>query len=123
MNIHFGREQILRNIRTHGQTFVFMRDHKNTFQEPDGTQEEIASIQGLFHQTREFVTKNVSDGTVSRTKPYPMILCLVDENSEKIQHGDKFEYCNRSYMVIGVDDVNNLGIAYNISCEVFDDGL
>lgn len=122
MNIHFGREQIARNIRTHGQTFVFVRDHQNTFGEPDGTQTEVTTVQGLFHQTRQFITKNVSDGTISRSKPYPMILCLVNEDSGKIQHGDKFEYCNKIYTVIGVDDVNNLGIAYNISCEVFDDG-
>ena len=123
MNIHFGREQIARNIRTHGQIFVFTRSGKNSFGEPDGTQTEVASVQGLFHQTRGFITKNISDGTISRNKPQPQILCLADDSVKPIQHGDQLEYAGNLYVVTGVDDINNLGIACDISLEVFDNGV
>lgn len=123
MNIHFGRELISRNIKTHGQTFTFLRDGKNRYGEPTGTKTEVTSVQGLFHQSRGFITKDTSDGTTSRTKPQPQILCLSGDDVKLIQQGDTLEYSGQLYTVTGVDDVNNLGIACDISLEMFDNGL
>lgn len=123
MNINFGREIISKNIKAHGKTFTFKRDHKNDFGEPDGIQATVTSVQGLFHQTRGFVTKNTDDGTVSRTKPQSQILCLSDEKVNLIHQGDKLEYLGAEYTVTAVNDVNGLGIACDISLEVFDNGV
>lgn len=122
MNIHFGRDIISRNIKAHGQTFTFKRHGKNRHGEPDGTKTVVVSIQGLFHQTRGFITKNTSDGTVSRSSPQPQILCLSGDDTKLIQQGDLLEYSGQDYTVTGVDDVNNLGLACEISLELFDNG-
>lgn len=122
MNIHFGRELILRNIKTHGQTFTFKRTETNRYGEPTGANTEVVSVQGLFHQSRGYITKTVSDGTVSRGKPQPQILCLLDAAVKLIQQGDTLNYMDQVYTVTGVDDVNNLGIACEISLELFDNG-
>lgn len=122
MNIHFGRELILRNINTHGQEFTFERDERNKYGEPTGAKTTVATVKGLFHQSRGFMTKNVSDGTVSRSKPQPQILCLADADVKLVQQGDTLEYLGQLYTVVGVDDVNNLGIACDISLELFDNG-
>lgn len=123
MNRNFARELIARNISTNGEEFTFVRNGRNRHGEPDGTTTTVVTVKGLFHQSRGYITKDVSDGTVSREKPQPRIMCLADTDVKKVQHGDTLEYLGRKYTVTGVDNVNEYGIACDISLEVFDDGL
>lgn len=123
MNTNFGKELILRNIKAHGQTFVFKRQGKNTFGEPNGTETVVASIEGLFHQSRSYITKNTSDGTISRTKPQPQILCLVSDSTKLIKQGDILFLSDNKYTVTGVDNLGELDMACDISLEVFDNGV
>lgn len=121
MNVSFGVELVKRNILTHGMDFTFVHKALNEFNEPTGDQTEI-TVHGLFHQTRGFITKNTSDGTVSRTRPQPQVLTLVDDTSKSIQKDDIMLYCNHTYSVVGINDINNLGVALEISLEMVDDG-
>lgn len=121
MNRYFDIASVVRAIRTHGQEFTFKRYNTNDFGEPLAEYTET-TIQGLYHQTRGYITKSVSDGTISRSKPQPQILTLVDETSKSLLVGDEVEYNEKTYKVTGIDDVNNLGIAIDISLELTDDG-
>lgn len=121
MNVSFGVELVKRNILSHGTDFTFVRKALNEFNEPTENQTEI-TVHGLFHQTRGFITKTTTDGTVSRTKPQPQVLTLVDDTSKSIQKDDIMLYCNHKYLVVGINDINSLGIALEISLEMVDDG-
>lgn len=121
MNINFGVELVKRNILAHGQEFVFHRPELSQFKEPTSNETPI-TIQGLFHQTRGYITRNTTDGTVSRSQPQPMVLTLVDTTSQTIQINDYMLYCNKKYLVTGINDINNLGIALEISLELIDNG-
>ena len=121
MNVHFGVELVRRNILTHGTEFTFVHTSLNTFNEPTEGQTEI-KVQGLFHQTRGYITRDTTDGTVSRTRPQPQVLTLVDDTSRSIQKDDYMLYCNQKYRVTGINDINNLGIALEISLERVDNG-
>lgn len=121
MNIHFDIAKVKRAINTHGKQFTFKHYSKNNFGEPTGEYTSI-SVKGLFHQTRGYITKNVSDGTIYRSKPQPQILTLVSNDATSLTIDDELTYNNSIYRVVGVDDVNQLGVALNISLEVFDNG-
>lgn len=121
MNVHFDIAAVKRAIKTHGQQFEFKHYTKNDFGEPSSEQTTI-SLQGLFHQTRGYITKTISDGTIARSKPQPQILALVDNDATNLSLDDKLEYNSSIYRVVGIDDINKLGVALNISLELFDDG-
>lgn len=121
MNTHFDIAAVTRAIKTHGKEFEFKHYGKNDFGEPND-EYTLVTIQGLFHQTRGYITKQLSDGTIARSKPQPQILALVDDTVRTLVNGDEVEYNNQLYKVTGVNDINNLGVAVDISLEMFDDG-
>lgn len=122
MNINFGVELVKRNILAHGQEFTFHRPELSTFNEPTSN-ETLITLQGLFHQTRGYITRNTTDGTVSRSQPQPMVLALVKPESQSLQINDYMLYCNQKYRVTGINDINNLGMALEISLELIDNGV
>lgn len=121
MNIHFDISKITRAINTHGKEFVFTHFESNDYGEPSGDSSEI-TIKGLFHQTRSYITKNTTDGTIARSKPQPQILTFHNSSSMSLSIKDKLEYDGKLYSVIGVDDIGNLGVADDISLELIDNG-
>ena len=48
-----------------------------------------------------------------------MILCLY-EDGIRVGKDDKVEMQNNTYKVTGINDVNNLGVAFEISLELLD---
>lgn len=124
MNIHFEREKIKRNILMHGCEFTFIRKVADEFGEDTQEDTSIVTIDGLFHQSRGYISQSSGsdDGRVIRSKPQPMILVLLDEYSELILSGDIVIYKNTKYRVTGKNNLNNLDIAYDISLEMIDDG-
>lgn len=122
MNVNFGIELIRRNILAHGQEFTFHRPTLNRFNEPT-TNETLITLQGLFHQTRGYITRNTTDGTVSRSQPQPMVLTLVNPDTQSLQINDYVLYCNQKYRITGINDINNLGMALEISLELIDNGV
>lgn len=120
MNIYYDISKIKRAIDTHGQSFTFLHPGANDYGEPTDNYGSI-TVKGLFHQTRGYITKNVTDGTISRSKPQPQILTLYDITST-IKLGDKLNFAGHTYNVTGVDNIGNLNIALDISLEMIDNG-
>lgn len=120
MNINFDIAKIARAINTHGQEFVFLRHGEDDYGQPIEQTSQI-TIKGLFHQTRSYITKNITDGTIARSKPSPQILTLFN-NTSMIELKDELDFCGKRYTVTGVDNIGNLGIALDISLELIDDG-
>lgn len=124
MNIHFEREKVKRNILAHGCEFTFVRPVKNNFGEYTGETTSVVTLNGLFHQSRGYISQStgMEDGKVIRSKPQPMILVLFDEYSDLIFTEDTVIYKGTKYRVTGKNNINNLDISYDISLEMIDDG-
>lgn len=121
MNINFQIEKVKQNIKRDGTEFTFKQVKLDEFNEPTDEYEEII-IKGLFHQSREYISAQTSNGTTTRTKPVPMILTLITDKSKRLQMYDTVEYCGIKYKINGINNFNNLGIAFDISLEMIDDG-
>lgn len=121
-NKNFDRNKIKRFVERYGKEFTFKHFLVDEYGERKKDEEPLEiKITGVFHEVNSYITENVQDGTISRRKPQPMILVLATENFE-VTHGDVVTYCNTDYEVVETLNVNNLGVAFDISLQVVDDG-
>lgn len=112
----FELNKIRRLIRTSGVEYAFLRDGLDEFKEPIEAV-SVATIKGVFHQTTQHISVVASDAASVQTKQTPYILALYDDAKE-VQQGDYTYIRGKRYTVNGVLDVNNWGIALDISLEV-----
>ena len=117
----FQRNKVNRLISVSGEEFDFKRNKKNEFEEPIKSEFDIIKIKGFFHQVNSQVTQVGTDANVTRTKPQPAILCLL-EDGEKIKKNDILEYKGKTYTVVESANQSELDICYDISLEVIQDG-
>lgn len=115
--------KVEREIRTHGEMFSFYRYKKNEYEEDTEKKEFVCNVPGLFHQTKSYVSRNVSDANVTETKAQPMILFVLSDVSG-LSPGDTVDFSGRTYIVSGKNDVNQYGILCDVSLEeVVTDGV
>ena len=120
----FEINKIRRVIAASGGSFSFYRKAKNEFGEPTGEDQQIGSVNGLYHtNTAHLTVTNADSGSqVSRRVYTPAILCLVDDISKSVQQGDFVKIGRKLCKVTGVIDYLDKGYAYDICCEVIEDG-
>lgn len=104
--------KIKREIQLHGNTYTFVRETKDGYGEPTGETTEVATICGLFHISKGYVTRSTSDGTKTHGTGQPMILSLW-EDAEPIQSGDVVEINGNKHRVIAKNNVQE----YNLFCD------
>lgn len=115
--------KVEREICTHGETFSFYRYKKNEYEEDTEEKEVVCDAPGLFHQTKSYVSRSVSDANVTETKAQPMILFVLDDVL-KVSPGDMIDFSGRTYTVSGKNDVNQYGALCDVSLEeVVTDGV
>lgn len=114
------RHKVIIFVRRYGKPFRFYRFKKDDYGEPSENIESI-NIQGVFHVGSIYVSQNTNDGSKSRSKPQPQILALF-EDSIGIANGDILKYRGNTFKVIELQDLNNWGIALDISLELVDSG-
>lgn len=107
--------KVVREINTHGGTYVFKRNKKDEYGEPTG-EETISSVRGLFHIEKGHLTKSISDGTYTHSKGSPMLMVEHDELSE-IRIGCYTEINGKRYNVTGVNNIFEYNIVDDISLE------
>lgn len=113
--------KVQREIKMHGSDFTVKRNKIDEYKEPTGEKETITTFRGLFHITKTFQTRNISDGTVTRTKGQPMVLVDYSDVGE-IHNGDTIEYNGLEYTVADVNNVEQMNIIADISMELIIDG-
>lgn len=113
--------KVQREIKMHGSDFTVKRNKIDEYKEPTGEKETITTFRGLFHITKTFQTRNIEDGTVTRTKGQPMILADYSDVGE-IRNGDIIEYNGLEYTVVDVNNVEQMNIITDISMELIIDG-
>lgn len=114
----FERAKVRRLIVSKGKSFKFYRSVLNEFKEPTDDSFVIGTIKGVYHEaTYSYLKETIKDGGLYHPEIESMILCLKEEISNALNIGDYTIINNRKYTVIKKKDINNLGIAWDISLE------
>lgn len=121
MNLKFERNKLKREIKKSGKEYKFLRAGKNKFGEPSDEPTEVCSIKALYHENNGYISNQVGDAAVYRTKKIPMLLCVY-EDATSLVSGDYVFINGNKYKVTGVVNVQEWNIAADISLEVVDDG-
>ena len=108
--------KVVREINTHGSAYQFYRDKLNEYEEATGDVENVGEIKGLFHQTKSYISRKVTDATETRTKGQPLIM-MCYEDSKSLQSGDKVNVAENEYRVTGINNINELCIISDVSLE------
>ena len=116
MNPSFERNKLIRFIKSQGRTYTFTAPGTNQFGEPTG-QKETIEISGVYHETQGYVTNSATDGANIKTKPDALIMCLVEDSTD-LERDMKVTIRDKDYRVVNLRDVNNLGVACDISLEL-----
>lgn len=106
-----------REIRTHGSKFNVYRDKKDKYGEDTGEQEFVCVISGLFHISKGYVSKNVTEGTVTHSKGQPMLMCHYSETGN-IKTGDYVIINGNKYKVVEKNNIQEYSIVTDISLEL-----
>lgn len=114
----FLKNKIARQIAINGRQFTFARFGLDEYHQRLETSEVIATIKGVFHETTSYIKSADSDTGRMVSKPQPMILTLCDNNSRLLEKDDEVVIGSNTYRLIAKRDVENLGVAYDISLEV-----
>lgn len=113
--------KVVREIATHGSEYVFNRETKDDYGEVTGEETEVKNITGIFHSTNSFITKTVTDGSVTIKKEQPMILTTFEDGAE-LQVDDVTIINGSRFKVTGKNNVQEKNILCDISLEVVLDG-
>lgn len=116
MNPSFERHKLIRFIKSQGRTYTFTAPGTNRFGEPTG-QGKTVGVSGVYHETQGYVTNSATDGSNIKSKPESLIMCLVEDTRELVREM-VVTIRGKEYKVVDLRDVNNLGVACDISLEL-----
>lgn len=96
-------------------TFTLMKDDE--YRQPVESDETV-TITGIYHEKNSFIKLETSEDASVQRKKSPMILTLLDDEVRKISQGYKVKINGVTYKVAGLLDIQNYGVAVDISLEV-----
>lgn len=112
----FLENKITRLLNTHGLEYTFISVDKDNYNQP--VKGATLVIKGLYHESNSFITVAASDSASVQRKKSPMILTLFDSTVKMLKQGDKVKINSVWYTVSGILDVQNYGVAADISLEM-----
>lgn len=115
MNLPFGKYQIEKFIRYNGTHYTLTLPKLNQFREPEG-EDTTYKLRGVYHESHTYLKESSSDGGTVRSKTSPYILCS-HIHYPNIKVGMRVRIGNTLYRVTGVQDLNHLNVACDISIE------
>lgn len=113
----FVKNKLTRLILTSGIPYTFTRYLKDEYQQRTTVVDETIELSGVFHEVHGYIKKTVSESSITVSSPQPMILANL-ENASLLKLDDVVVISGKTYKVTGVRDVENFGVAGDISLEV-----
>lgn len=117
MNLQCEQQKVKREIERHGNFYTCFRTKTDKYGEPLEESEQVAEFKGLYHVEKTYSTRTISDGTNTRTKGQPMLLCLF-EDAEKVNSGDCFIINEKKFIVSDKNNMFESNILVNLSLEL-----
>ena len=121
---NFLKNKITGQIKWNGKSFKFTRYKKNEYHEFNYNEVEMeVTLEGVFHEGGGYggmlnIELYSRDGGRTVTKMKPMILCLKNDDSTILDIDDVVKVGDYIYKVVEKNDIQNLGIAFEISLEI-----
>jgi hypothetical protein len=117
----FLENKIKRQLKINGIEYKFIGVKENEYHEliEDGVE---TKIKGIYHESNSYESESVADGAVIHSKPQPMILCLWQDALE-INVGYKVQYGSKNFEVIAKNDIQDYGIACDISLKEVEENV
>ena len=111
--------KVVREINTHGDIYTFYRKKKDKYGEDTKENETFANnvINGLFHLSKGYSTKSVSDGTETHSKGQPMLLAE-HKKALNIKKNDIVFINEKMYKVVDKNNIQEYNILTDISLEL-----
>lgn len=112
----FLESKVKRQIQWNGQEFQFTRVVEDKYHR--GTEETATvTLSGVYHQATSYKQKTTADGSITSSKALPMILCMY-EDAAKLKLGDTVKINGQDMFVTGVENIQELNVAAEVSLEV-----
>ena len=119
----FEAAKIKRFVQRYSKSYEFKRPDLNVFKEPTGTSSSLCTIKGVYHEASyKYMKENITGAGAHAVNIEPMILCLKNDQSDKIRTDDLVNINGHDMKVTRIKDINNSGFAYDISLELIDNG-
>lgn len=121
---NFLKNKITRQIKWNGKSFTFIRYKENDYHEKNYNEVEMeVTLEGVFHEGGGYggmlnIELYSRDGGRTVSKMKPMILCLKTEESTILKMDDVVKVGDYIYKVVEKNDIQNLGVAFEISLEI-----
>lgn len=126
VNNKFEAFKLKRIIKQSGVKATVKRNEKNEFGEYVGEEKIVATFDCLFHHYKQFVSRQVSDSTISKSVSRPMVMCLLEDIAgiDFKEHDTVTLSANESitYEIVDINDIQGWGIIADISLREVDDG-
>lgn len=122
MNLNFEKHKLTRFINSQGQEYTFLLPESNSFGEPvEGEVSKEVTIRGVYHETQGYVTSKADTGSNIKTKPDAQIICHFSD-TKNLKTGMVVQIWEKSYQLIDLRNINNLGVACDLSLELILNG-
>lgn len=121
MILSYELHYIQREIKTHGEEYTFYRKRLDQYKQDTGETEEVATVRGLYHTEKGYVTETSGDYGKTRTRGNPKLLIMFDQIGD-IQKNDIVVVNGNVYNVVDLNNVAELNVVYDLSLEVVLDG-
>lgn len=111
--------KIKREIKTHGTVYNIYKDILDEYGQPTGESEEVCKIEGLYHTTNGFVTRNSAYATTTHSQHQPML--LIQYKDVNIYNIVPFLFLlinGKRYNIISVNDILAANVVCDLSLEV-----
>lgn len=124
---NFLKNKITRQIKWNGKSFTFIRYKENDYHEKNYNEVEMeVTLEGVFHEGGGYggmlnIELYSRDGGRTVSKMKPMILCLKTEESTVLKMDDVVKVGDYVYKVVEKNDIQNLGVAFEISLEILNE--
>lgn len=110
--------KVIREIEIHGDSYTIYKKQTNDYGEDVSVPERKGTVQGLFHIEKGHMTRNVSDGTDTRTKGNPYLLCKYESVQKRsVTSGCYIKINDKKYYFSDINNVGELCILCNIAME------
>lgn len=120
VNNRFEAYKLKRELMRSGKEYVFKRPIVDKFnQVSDEFEEDVIKITGLYHEQSGYINLVTSEGSVTRVKKVPMILCLYSDLGD-LKKNDQVMINGKAHKVTGIANVQEWSIIADISMEVVD---
>lgn len=121
INKKFETYKLKRELLRSGSIYEFKRPIVDDFGQKKNNEFEatIYKVAGLYHEQNGYVSLTTNEGSETRQKKMPMLLCLYDEASV-LKKNDIVIINGKIYRVNDIKNIQEWSILADISLEVYD---